>query len=117
MAKTKLTSANDTPPVAANAPAAATSDEPGKAGSRYETIAVEVRESVALVVLSRPDVHNAFNATLIAELTHVLRNLDRDASVRAVILLGEGKSFCAGADLKWMTEMARYAKPVTSVVP
>jgi methylglutaconyl-CoA hydratase len=108
MAKTKLTSANDTPPVAANAPAAATSDEPGKAGSRYETIAVEVRESVALVVLSRPDVHNAFNATLIAELTHVLRNLDRDASVRAVILLGEGKSFCAGADLKWMTEMARY---------
>jgi hypothetical protein len=41
--------------------------------TRYETIAVDTRESVAIVVLSRPDVHNAFNATLIAELTRALQ--------------------------------------------
>ena len=74
----------------------------------YETIAVDMRESVALIVLSRPEVHNAFNATLIAELTRALQALDRDAAVRAVVLLGDGKSFCAGADLNWMREMAGY---------
>ena len=76
--------------------------------ARYATIAVEVRESVALVTLSRPKVHNAFDATLIRELTQALSTLDGDASVRAVVLLGEGKSFCAGADLNWMKEMAGY---------
>ena len=79
-----------------------------KSAGRYETIAVDMRESVALVVLSRPEVHNAFNATLIAELTRALQALDRDAAVRAVVLLGDGKSFCAGADLNWMREMAGY---------
>ncbi len=59
-------------------------------------------------MLSRPDVHNAFNATMIAELTRALQALDRDATVRAVVLLGDGKSFCAGADLNWMREMAGY---------
>ena len=80
----------------------------GKAAVRYETIAVDTRESVALIVLSRPALHNAFNATLIAELTRALEALDRDAAVRAVVLLGDGKSFCAGADLNWMREMAGY---------
>jgi methylglutaconyl-CoA hydratase len=79
-----------------------------KAATGYETIAVDTRESVALVVLSRPEVHNAFNATLIAELTRALRALDGDAAVRAVVLLGDGKSFCAGADLNGMREMAGY---------
>ena len=80
----------------------------GNAAPRYETLSVDMRESVALVVLSRPEVHNAFNATLIGELTRALQALDRDAAVRAVVLLGEGKSFCAGADLNWMREMAGY---------
>ena len=103
MAKTKTSATKDAPAAAAAGAAAANA-----AGSQYETIAVDVREQVALVVLSRPEVHNAFNATLIAELTSALRALDRDAAIRAVVLLGEGKSFCAGADLNWMTEMARY---------
>ena len=51
------------------------------------------------VLLNRPEVHNAFNATLIAELTVLLRELDADAGVRAVVLAGAGTSFCAGADL------------------
>jgi methylglutaconyl-CoA hydratase len=74
----------------------------------YGTIAVDVRESVALVRLARPDVHNAFDATLIRELTHALAAIDVDPDVRAVVLLGEGGSFCAGADLNWMKAMAGY---------
>ena len=103
MAKTRLSAPKKSHPALA-AKTAALAD----AGARYETITVDVRESVALVVLSRPEVHNAFNATLIAELTRALEALDRDATVRAVVLLGEGKSFCAGADLNWMKEMAGY---------
>ena len=77
-------------------------------GHRYATIKVDVRESVALVTLARPSVHNAFDATLIRELTQALAALDGDSDVRAVVLLGEGKSFCAGADLNWMKETAGY---------
>jgi len=76
--------------------------------SHYETLIVEVRDTVALVALARPDVHNAFNETLIAELTTTLAALDRDDSVRAVVIAGAGKSFCAGADLNWMKKMAAY---------
>ncbi len=79
-----------------------------KKAARYDTIDVDVRESIAIVVLARPDVHNAFDATLIRELTQALEAIDADPDVRAVVLLGEGKSFCAGADLNWMRKMAGY---------
>src|SRR5437867_13428567 len=74
----------------------------------YETIDVTVRNAVAIVVLNRPDVHNAFNETLIAELTAALRAMDSDPEVRAVVLAGAGESFCAGADLNWMQKMAAF---------
>jgi len=90
-------------------------DKPPKArrpkrvpAAECETLVVEVRNAVAMVALSRPDVHNAFNETLIDELTRSLGALDADESVRAVVLLGEGRSFCAGADLNWMKKMAGY---------
>ena len=73
------------------------------------TIEVAERNEIALVTLNRPDVHNAFNETLIAELTDALRALDANPRIRAIILLSSGKSFCAGADLKWMERMAGYA--------
>jgi len=76
----------------------------------YETLGVEVRDAVARVALARPDVHNAFNETLIAELTCALQALDAEDSVRAVVLLGHGRSFCAGADLNWMKRMAGYGR-------
>lgn len=69
---------------------------------------VEVRDAVATIALARPDVHNAFNETLIAELTHALRAADADDAVRVVVLAGRGRSFCAGADLNWMKKMATY---------
>jgi len=74
----------------------------------YTALTVEVRNGFALLSLARPDVHNAFDETLIAELTAALRALDADAAVRAVVLLGHGRSFCAGADLNWMKKMAGY---------
>ena len=75
----------------------------------YETLDIAVRNAVAIVVLNRPEVHNAFNETLIAELTTALRALDDDSTVRAVVLAGAGESFCAGADLNWMKKMAGFS--------
>jgi len=76
----------------------------------FGSIGFEVRGAVALVALARPEVHNAFDETLIAELTAALEAVDRDESVRAVVLLGNGASFCAGADLSWMKRMAAYGR-------
>lgn len=60
--------------------------------------------SVARVTLSRPDVHNAFDASLIAELRSTFATLARQspAELRVVVLAGDGPSFCAGADVAWM---------------
>jgi len=56
------------------------------------------------VTLDRPDVHNAFNASLIAELQRIFAGLAREGptELRAVVLAGAGPSFCAGADVDWM---------------
>jgi methylglutaconyl-CoA hydratase len=63
---------------------------------------------VAEVWLNRPDVRNAFNDGVIAELTATFRTLGADPSLRAIVLGGRGKAFCAGADLGWMRAMADY---------
>ena len=63
---------------------------------------------VARVFLNRPDVRNAFNAESIAALTGAFADLSQDAELRAVVLGGHGKAFCAGADLGWMRSMADY---------
>ena len=61
-------------------------------------------DMVARVTLSRPDRHNAFDASLIAELRAAFDGLARETeeSLRAVVLAGDGPSFCAGADVDWM---------------
>lgn len=60
------------------------------------------------VVLSRPDLHNAFNDQMIGELRTAFEGLGKDPAVRLIVLSGEGKSFCAGADLNWMKRMVDY---------
>ena len=65
--------------------------------------------AVARVFLNRPDVRNAFNDAVIAELTAAFRELGADPSLRAIVLGGHGKAFCAGADLNWMRAMADYS--------
>lgn len=64
---------------------------------------------VAEVWLNRPDVRNAFNDQVIAELTAVFRDLSADPQLRVVLLAAHGKAFCAGADLNWMRAMAGYS--------
>jgi methylglutaconyl-CoA hydratase len=64
---------------------------------------------VAEVWLNRPDVRNAFNDGVIVELTDAFRTLGADPALRAVVLGGHGKAFCAGADLSWMRAMAGYS--------
>ncbi len=65
---------------------------------------VEQTGSVATVWLNRSAFHNAFNATLIAELTSVFLELGADPAVRVIVLASRGRSFSAGADMAWMKE-------------
>lgn len=63
---------------------------------------------VARVTLNRPDVRNAMNEELIAELIRVLEAVNGDPDVRFMVLTGNGKGFCAGGDLNWMRRTADY---------
>jgi methylglutaconyl-CoA hydratase len=65
---------------------------------------------IASITLNRPDVHNAFDETLIAELTEGFTVLSGDDTVRAIVLSGAGDSFCAGADISWMKRMAAFSR-------
>lgn len=64
---------------------------------------------VARVTLNRPEVRNAFNEVLIAELTAAFTELGQRNDLRAIVLAAEGKAFCAGADLNWMKAFAHYS--------
>ena len=63
------------------------------------TLDIQVNGPVARVYLNRPEVRNAFNDGVIAELSATFARLGADATLRAVVLGGHGKAFCAGADL------------------
>jgi methylglutaconyl-CoA hydratase len=73
------------------------------------TLDISREGPVARVYLNRPDVRNAFNSEVIAELTRAFRELGADPTLRAIVLGGHGKVFCAGADLNWMRAMADYS--------
>ncbi len=75
-----------------------------------QAIRINIQDQVATVVLSRPDVRNAFNDEVIAELTQAFSQLGEDPAVRVVVLMAEGPAFCAGADLNWMRRMADYSR-------
>ncbi|HTH80628.1 MAG TPA: enoyl-CoA hydratase/isomerase family protein [Ramlibacter sp.] len=63
---------------------------------------------IATVTLNRPEVRNAFNDEVIAELTATIAEYESRAEVRCIVLAGNGPAFCAGADLNWMKSMATY---------
>lgn len=71
-------------------------------------LAVEAEGSVLRVTIDRPEVRNALNAELIAQLTTFFMHLS--PSVRAVVLTGAGETFCAGGDLNWMREAASFTE-------
>jgi methylglutaconyl-CoA hydratase len=75
----------------------------------YQTLQTSIDSRVATLTLNRPDVRNAFNDTMIAEITDAFRLLGADAGVRVIVLAANGPVFCAGADLNWMKKMAGYS--------
>ncbi len=76
--------------------------------TNYEYILVE-GQGVITITLNRPEIHNPFDDKMIAELTSCFLDIQRSQDVRAVIITGAGKSFCAGADLNWMKRMGQYS--------
>ena len=72
----------------------------------FQALQIELSGPVATLWMNRPDRHNAFDETLIAEITAACVALNEDIDVRVVILAGRGKSFSAGADLNWMKRAA-----------
>jgi methylglutaconyl-CoA hydratase len=72
------------------------------AETRFRHLDVRRQDAVEYLTLNRPEVRNAFNAELIAELTAWAAAAREDAGLRAVVLGGAGASFCAGADVGWM---------------
>lgn len=73
------------------------------------TVNLDVRDHVAHVTLNRPDMRNAFGVDMIREITEVFTELNARTDLRAVVLRGEGKSFCSGADLEYMKSMAGFS--------
>jgi methylglutaconyl-CoA hydratase len=76
----------------------------------YQTLDIEQSGHSATIWLNRPDTRNAFNETMIADITQAFRDLGAQDDVRAIVLAGRGVAFCAGADLNWMKKMAGYSR-------
>ncbi len=84
--------------------------------SMYKTIKVDTnKQGVTTITMARPDVHNAFNAQMIEELTAVFKKLNDDNAVHVIILQANGKSFSAGADINWMKGMAQATEAENKV--
>jgi methylglutaconyl-CoA hydratase len=77
--------------------------------AKFKHLQVQVNHGVGILWLNRPELRNAFNDDMIAELTAALKALEADAAIRAVVLAGAGPAFCAGADLNWMKRMSGYS--------
>lgn len=78
---------------------------------QYSTIILETDPNgIASLTLNRPEKHNALSEKMIAEITDAATKIASDTKVRAVILSGNGKSFCAGGDLAWMKEQMKATR-------
>lgn len=75
---------------------------------RYETIEFKQQDDLGLICLNRPEKHNAFNDVMISELTNCFEEVGKIESIRVLVLRGNGKSFCAGADLNYMKAIAQF---------
>lgn len=74
----------------------------------FETIRFSLNDQIGKIILSRPEVHNAFNDIMIEELMNICSEISKEKDIRVIIITGEGKSFCAGADINWMKKMKDY---------
>lgn len=86
----------------------------------YTTLRFELTDGVAKITLTRPEAYNAMNLAMVRELYDVIRRCDDDPAVRAVLLTGEGKAFCAGGDLKSFAaedeDIGAHLKDVTTAL-
>lgn len=78
----------------------------------YETIRYEVKDGVATITLNRPDAANALNEAMAEEIQDALEEIASDPAVRAVLITGAGKAFCAGQDLKAAAGLAQSASQI-----
>ncbi|HUO84525.1 MAG TPA: enoyl-CoA hydratase-related protein [Thermoanaerobaculia bacterium] len=78
--------------------------------AELETLAVEERDGIIHLTLRRPEVHNAFNDQVIAEMIDLFEGPFPRSGARAIVLGGTGPNFCAGADLNWMARMIDYSR-------
>ena len=79
------------------------------ARTKFETIKLEASDRAATVTMNRPEVRNAFHPSMIRELTDAFTQLAQRSDVSVIVLKGEGKSFCSGADLGYMKSMADFS--------
>lgn len=75
----------------------------------YSTIALELNDDIATIWLNRPEIRNAFNEVMIRELIECFEEAGKNEEIRVIVLRGKGKSFCSGADLNWMSDVASYS--------
>ena len=81
-----------------------------KPAENASPVLVSTQGAILHIRLNRPAVHNALNGDLLNALLDAFRQVPADGSVRALVLSGEGASFCAGADLKWMRELRDWTR-------
>jgi methylglutaconyl-CoA hydratase len=74
----------------------------------YQHIEIEQRGAARWLWLDRPEVRNAFNDTLIAEISAAFSEIEASRETRVVVVAARGPVFCAGADLNWMRSMAAF---------
>src|ERR1043166_4365409 len=85
---------------------------------RYETILTDVAENILTVTINRPDKLNALNTAMIHDLIDAFDQADADDAVRAIIVTGAGRAFCAGADLSTGARtFDREARPDRPQIP
>ena len=77
----------------------------------FTTLKYEVSDSVATITLNRPEVLNAMNGEMFTDLNNVFDKMASDQSIRAVLMTGEGRGFCSGADLKAMGSESSLLEP------
>ena len=75
-----------------------------------DSVLLSFDNQIASLTLNRPDVHNAFNAEMIAALSDAFDGIAARDDIRTVVIRGEGKSFSAGADLNWMKDSINFTK-------
>ncbi|RMG51683.1 MAG: 2-(1,2-epoxy-1,2-dihydrophenyl)acetyl-CoA isomerase [Acidobacteria bacterium] len=78
-----------------------------------KTILFTVEEGIGTITLNRPDVLNAFNDHMFAEMRDVLKRAERDASIRCLVITGAGRAFCAGQDLASLKPALEKGEPLS----